>query len=51
MAELDIGPLAGEALLAALLMAIGQTGLGTTTTITSGGRPLALITPVPVDHG
>lgn len=42
--ELDIGPLAGEALLAALLTAIGRT-VDSSTIITNGSRPLCVIAP------
>jgi hypothetical protein len=44
---LDIGPLAGDELLGALLVAIGACGLGTSTLITNGGRQLAVIIPPP----
>lgn len=43
-AYLDIGPLAGEALLAALLTAIGR-AVDSSTIITNGDRPLCVITP------
>lgn len=46
--RLDIGPLDGTALVAALLLAIGNCApeIGRTTLITSGGRPLAVLSPV-----
>jgi hypothetical protein len=50
--EVDIGPLSGTELLTALVLAIAETGIGRTTRLTSGGRSLALITPVPEpSHG
>lgn len=47
LAYLDIGPIAGEALLGALLRAIGACGPenAITTVITSGDRPLAVLLP------
>jgi hypothetical protein len=44
---LDIGPLAGDELLGALLVAIGACGLGSSTLITNGDRQLAMIVPLP----
>jgi hypothetical protein len=42
---LDIGPLAGDELLGALLVAIGACGLGTETVVANGDRVLAVIRP------